>query len=180
VVRPDRGLHSFLDQWRGLAPDDSRNDPGDVLFLRYTSGSTGDPKGAVISNANVLHSCFATLHRVETTVSWLPQHHDMGRIGYYFFPPLVGATNHGVSPLDFLKRPALWLRTISPFKATRTSVPNFGYEYCLREDKRPEEQFAGADLSSPNVMMNVAEPVRAEMFRRHHERITPHGLRPAA
>jgi thioester reductase-like protein len=168
------------DQLRGLAPDGFRNDPGDVLFLQYTSGSTSDPKGVIISHANVIANGFSTLQRVETTVSWLPQYHDMGLIGYYLYPLLVGGTNYGFSPLNFLKRPALWLQTISRVKATWTSSPNFGYEYCLREDKLPEEQLAGVDLSSLNVMMNAAEPVRAETFRRFYERFAPHGLRPEA
>nr|MCU0254217.1 thioester reductase domain-containing protein [Acidobacteriota bacterium] len=168
------------DQLRGLAPDDFRNDPGEVLFLQYTSGSTSDPKGVIISHANVIHNGFATLDRAETTVSWLPQYHDMGLIGYDFYPLLVGGTNYGFSPINFLERPALWLQTISRVKATWTSAPNFGDEYCLREDELPDEQLEGVDLGSLRVMMNAAEPVRAETFRRFLERFAPCGLRPEA
>jgi len=168
------------DHVRGLAPDGFRNDPDPVLFLQYTSGSTSDPKGVIISHRNVIHNCFATLDHAPTTVSWLPQYHDMGLIGYYLYPLVVGGTNYGFSPLNFLKRPSLWMQTISRVRATWTSAPNFGYDYCLREEKLPDEQLAGVDLSCLRVMMNAAEPVRAETYRKFYERFAPYGLRPEA
>lgn len=165
------------DDVRGVAPDSFTNDTGEILFLQYTSGSTSDPKGVIVTHENVIHNCNSTLDHVPVGVSWLPQYHDMGLIGYYLFPPISGGTTYGFSPLTFLKRPDLWLQTISRVRATCTSSPNFGYEYCLRDDKLPLDKIAGVDLSSLRVMMNAAEPVRAETFTRFFERFAPFGLR---
>jgi thioester reductase-like protein len=165
------------DDVRGVASRAFRNDPGPILFLQYTSGSTSDPKGVVVRHANVLHNCKSTVDHVMIGVSWLPQYHDMGLIGYYLFPLILGGTTYGFSPLDFLKRPALWLQTISRVRATYTSSPNFGYEYCLREDKLKDAELADVNLSSLRVMMNAAEPVREETFSRFFARFSPRGLR---
>ncbi len=164
------------DDVRGQASGAFRDRPHDILFLQYTSGSTSDPKGVIVSQENLVHNCHATLSHVPIGVSWLPQYHDMGLIGYYLFPVISGGTVYGFSPLNFLKRPALWLQTISKVRATITSSPNFGFEYCLREDKLPTEELAGIDLSSLQFMMNAAEPVRADTFLRFLERFEPHGL----
>jgi thioester reductase-like protein len=165
------------DDARGVASADFRNDPDPILFLQYTSGSTSDPKGVIVTHANVIANCRSTIDHVMIGVSWLPQYHDMGLIGYYLFPLIVGGTNYGFSPLDFLKRPALWLQTISRVRATYTSSPNFGYAYCLPEDKLPDAELADVDLSSLRVMMNAAEPVRAETFSSFFERFRHWGLR---
>jgi acyl-CoA synthetase (AMP-forming)/AMP-acid ligase II len=166
------------DDVRGVASKGFRNDPDPVLFLQYTSGSTSDPKGVVVSHDNVLHNCASGLDFVPTFVSWLPQYHDMGLIGYCLCPFLVGGTAYGFSPLDFLKRPALWLETITRFGGSHTASPNFGYAYCLREDKLPTADLAGFDLRSLRVMMNAAEPVRPETQARFLERFQPLGTAP--
>lgn len=168
------------DDTRAPAPPGFANDPGSILFLQYTSGSTSEPKGVIVSHENVIHNCASMIDHVPIGVSWLPQYHDMGLIGYYLFPMLVGGMNYGFSPLNFLKRPALWLKMISRYQATYASAPNFGYEYCLREDKLPDAELEGIDLSSVRVMMNAAEPVRAATFSRFFERFAPYGLRPEA
>jgi thioester reductase-like protein len=168
------------DDVRGVASDSFADDPGEVLFLQYTSGSTSDPKGVVVSHRNVIVNGFATVDHAMVGVSWLPQYHDMGLIGYYLFPVVVGGQTFGFSPLDFLKRPALWLETISRVRSTYASSPNFGYEYCLRPDKLSDDELTGLDLSSVRVMMNAAEPVRSDTYERFFERFAPLGLRPGA
>jgi len=154
------------------------NHPNPVLFLQYTSGSTGDPRGVVVSHDNVIHNAKSTIDHVPIGVSWLPQYHDMGLIGYYLFPVIVGGTTYGFSSFDFLRRPALWLQTISRVRATYASSPNFGFEYCLRPGKITSEELLGVDLSSLRVLMNAAEPVRAETCLRFYERFAPYGLKP--
>jgi thioester reductase-like protein len=170
---------STTDDVRGVASDDFANDPGPVLLLQYTSGSTSDPKGVVVGHDNVLANCAGTLDFVPVCVSWLPPYHDMGLIGYYLYPLISGGTTYGVSPLDFLKRPAVWFETIARVSATHTGAPNFGYEYCLREDKLADDELAGIDLSSLRVMMNAAEPVRPDTCARFLARFTRNGLRPS-
>lgn len=164
------------DDARGVASEGFCNDPDPVLLLQYTSGSTNDPKGVVVTHDNVLHNCASAVDFVPTFVSWLPQYHDMGLIGYYLYPFITGGTAYGFSPLDFLRRPALWLETISRVRASHTGAPNFGYAYCLREDKLPIEALVGLDLSSLRVMMNAAEPVRPETHARFLDRFSPCGL----
>ncbi|HEY1839349.1 MAG TPA: thioester reductase domain-containing protein [Mycobacterium sp.] len=153
--------------------------PGSVLFLQYTSGSTSDPKGVVVTHANVIANS-SPFTVSEVAVSWLPQHHDMGLISAYLFMAVIGGTTHGMSPEDFLKRPSAWLRLISEVRATRTPAPNFALEYCLRADKLPDSELVGIDLSSLEAMVIGAEPLRANTFARFRERFAPYGLRPEA
>lgn len=159
---------------------DAPDRPHHILFLQYTSGSTGAPRGVVVSHANVIANARATLDHVPVGVSWLPQYHDMGLIGYYLFPVVCGGTSHGMAPADFLRRPALWLQTISAVRATYTSAPDFGYDYCLRDGKIKEQDLRGVDLSSLRVMMNAAEPVRAATRERLIARFSRYGLNPTA
>jgi thioester reductase-like protein len=150
-----------------------------VLFLQYTSGSTSDPKGVIVSHANVIANRSA-FKGGEVAVSWLPQHHDMGLISAYLFVLVLGGTTQGMSPLDFLKRPSAWLRLISQVRATHTPAPNFALEYCLREDKLPTSELAGIDLSSLESVIVGAEALRAKTFTRFRQRFAPYGLRPNA
>ena len=168
------------DDMRGIAADTFADNPDEILFLQYTSGSTSNPKGVIVTHENVIHNCGSTLDHVPICVSWLPQYHDMGLIGYYLYPLLAGGTTYGFAPLNFLKRPEIWLQTISRVRATYTSSPNFGLEYCLREDKISDDQLETVDLSSLRVLMNAAEPVRAETHLRFLERFSQFGLRPQA
>ena len=168
------------DDVKGQASQSFGYESNPVLFLQYTSGSTSDPKGVIVSHENVIHNCLATVDHQPTGVSWLPQYHDMGLIGYYLYPVITGGTTYGFSPTDFLKRPGLWLQTLSRFQATCGSSPNFGFDYCLREDKIPSDQLADLDLSSLRFLMNASEPARPETYRRFLERFAPYGLRPQA
>jgi thioester reductase-like protein len=156
------------------------DNPGPVLFLQYTSGSTSDPKGVIVSHANVIANGSAFTKGEEVLVSWLPQHHDMGLIAAYLMVLLEGGTTHAMSPLEFLRRPSAWLRLISDVRATHTPAPNFALEYCLREDKVPASELAGIDLSSLESIVVGAEPLRAKTFTRFRQRFAPYGLRPDA
>jgi thioester reductase-like protein len=168
------------DRLQGVARGGTIDNPAQTLLLQYTSGSTGAPKGVVVSHQNVIHNCHATIDHQAIGVSWLPQFHDMGLIGYYLFQVVTGGTTYGFSPLDFLRRPVLWLETISRYKATYTSSPNFGFEYCLSPERVPDAALEGLDLSSVQVCMNAAEPVRPSTYRSFLERFARYGLRPEA
>jgi thioester reductase-like protein len=170
----------------GFEPDGRgfADDPSPVLFLQYTSGATGRPRGVIVSHRNIIANAHAVLGEVpvgtqhaETGVSWLPQHHDMGLIGYYLFPVVVGGATVGLSPLDFLRRPALWLQTISRARGTYASAPDFGFEHCLRPGKIGEDELRGLDLSSLRWLMSAAEPIRPATRERFIARFAPFGLR---
>ena len=161
--------------------------PSPVLFLQYTSGATGSPRGVIVSHENIIANARAVLGHVpvgtrhaQTGVSWLPQHHDMGLIGYYLLPVIVGATTIGLSPLDFLRRPALWLQTIARVRGTYASSPNFGFEHCLRQGKISDEELDGIDLGSLHWLMSAAEPVRPATRDRFIARFARFGLKAEA
>jgi acyl-CoA synthetase (AMP-forming)/AMP-acid ligase II len=131
----------------------------DVAFIQYTSGSTGHPRGVVLSHANVCRTVefmaeAAQLGREDVVVSWLPLYHDMGLIGCAFTPPTTGAALHLLPP--DLKSPRIWLETITRVRATFTVSPDFGYRNCVRNIA----DTAGLDLSSLKQALSGAEPVR--------------------
>ncbi len=155
----------------------------DTALLQYTSGSTGDPKGVVLSHANLLANIRAMGEAAEVTsrdvfVSWLPLYHDMGLIGAW-----LGSLYHAVpavilSPLQFLARPESWLWAIHRHRGTITASPNFGYELCVR--RIVDETIEGLDLGSLRFAANGAEPVSASTVRRFAERFRAHGFRAEA
>jgi thioester reductase-like protein len=156
-------------------------DSADILFLQYTSGSTSNPKGVMVSHENVLYNCSIVFDRpLRVGVSWLPQYHDMGLIGYYLFAVLTGGTTYGFSPKSFIQRPSLWLETISKYRADASSAPNFAYELCLRPGRISQETLEKLDLSSMRFLMAAAEPINSNTFRRFLEKFQPCGLNPAS
>jgi thioester reductase-like protein len=150
----------------------------ELLFLQYTSGSTNHPKGVMVTHENIIRNCYNVVDHLPIGVSWLPQYHDMGLIGYYLFFALKGGTTYGFSPTDFIQRPALWLEAITKFKATASSAPNFAYEYCLVPGKIPESTLNSLDLSSLSFLMTAAEPIKPSVYNDFIEKFTPYGLKP--
>jgi thioester reductase-like protein len=150
----------------------------DTFFLQYTSGSTGSPRGVVVTQENVLHNCRLVVdHESPVAVSWLPQHHDMGLLGYYIYIALSGGTTYGFSPTSFIQRPALWLETITKHSATGSSAPNFAFEYCLRPGRLSDTTLSTLDLASLRFLMAAAEPIRPDTYRRFLQKFERHGLR---
>ena len=168
------------DDARGIASDDLRNDPGPVLFLQYTSGSTSDPKGVIVSHENLIHNALAAIDHVPTAVSWLPQYHDMGLIGSYIFPAITGGTTYGFDPLDFLKRPLLVAGDDQPGPRDRRLVPELRIRILFAGGQGP-----GRPTSrSRSVVAALAGERLGTGARRHLERFLARyarcGLRPDA
>ncbi len=148
----------------------------DLLFLQYTSGSTHTPRGVMVTHQNVLHNCRDMYLQRPVGVCWLPHYHDMGLIGYFLFVIITGGSSHWFSAMDFMRRPALWLETITKTRASNTSAPNFAFEYCLRQDKLPDTALVTLDLSSLNDLMNASESVHCDTVLRFWRRFQSCGL----
>jgi len=152
--------------------------PSKILFLQYTSGSTMEPKGVIVTHENILNTGPLVIdHPAPVVVSWLPQYHDMGLIGCYLYPALKGGSTYGFAPMDFIQRPILWFDAITTYRATATAAPNFAYDYCLRAGRLSKERLEACDLSSLRVLMCAAEPVKPDTFTRFLEAFQSYGLR---
>jgi fatty-acyl-CoA synthase len=152
----------------------------DTAFLQYTSGSTGNPKGVVLTHANLLANIRSIAEAVKITsadvaVSWLPLYHDMGLIGAWFVPLAMRIPLVSLSPLAFLARPLRWLQAISKHRGTLSPAPNFAYELCVR--KIDEEDMESLDLNCWRAALNGAEPVRPETVERFSKKFARCGFR---
>ncbi|MGB5081017.1 MAG: AMP-binding protein, partial [Burkholderiales bacterium] len=157
--------------------------PQDVAMLQYTSGSTGNPKGVILTHANLLTNIRAMGRTLRVTpddvfVSWLPLYHDMGLIGAWMGSLIYGFKYPVMSPLTFLARPERWLWTIHRHRGTLSGGPNFCYELALR--KVEDAHIEGLDLSSWRFAFNGAEPVSPDTMAAFSRRLSPYGFRPEA
>jgi acyl-CoA synthetase (AMP-forming)/AMP-acid ligase II len=144
----------------------------DLAILQYSSGSSGTPRGVMVSHANLMANeamIEDAFGHTSSTVAlgWLPFQHDMGLIGYVIQPVYVGFECVLMSPLQFLKHPLRWLHEITRHRATRSGGPNFAYDMCIAAvERHGDESLAGLDLSSWDLAFVGAEPVRAATLDR--------------
>jgi 1-acyl-sn-glycerol-3-phosphate acyltransferase len=153
--------------------------PQDLALLQFTSGSTGDPKGVMLTHANILSNIRALAHAIQVTpadvyVSWLPLYHDMGLIGAWLACLDQAVPFVVMSPLSFMARPERWLWTVHRNRATITAAPNFAYELCL---SIPESRLEGLDLSSLRVAGCGSEPISARTILDFTKKFAPYGFR---
>jgi acyl-CoA synthetase (AMP-forming)/AMP-acid ligase II len=186
-------LGEELPEWRSLSQVGETDlaqawqHPGttsdDVAILQYTSGSTGTPKGVTITHRNLVANQEAarTLFEFDQEAvmcGWLPHYHDMGLIGMYLQPIYTRFNLIATSPLQFLRRPALWLQLISRYRATVTVAPDFAYRLCAK--LVTDEQLAALDLSSLTTVVTGAEPIHASTLQRFAERFSAAGFHEGA
>jgi acyl-CoA synthetase (AMP-forming)/AMP-acid ligase II len=155
----------------------------DLAVLQYTSGSTAQPRGVMLSHRNLLHNSDLIRRTFQVTpeshgLIWLPPYHDMGLIGGLVQPLYVGCPVTLMSPLHFLEQPLRWLRAISRYRTTASGGPNFAFDLCAR--RATDDDVAGLDLTCWEVAFNGAEPIRPAALARFAERFGPAGFDPSA
>lgn len=185
----NKGLE--LGELHWLATDDLSNDLANawqqpeissesLAFIQYTSGSTGNPKGVMVSHGNLIHNLALIYkffeHKPDSQgLIWLPPYHDMGLIGGVLQPLYGGCSVTLMAAVDFLQKPFRWLQAISQYRSTTSGGPNFAYDLCVH--KITSEQRASLDLSSWEVAFTGAEPVRAETLEQFATTFEPCGFR---
>ncbi|MFJ2479054.1 fatty acyl-AMP ligase [Pseudomonas sp. NPDC087598] len=135
-----------------------------IAFLQYTSGSTSDPKGVMVTHGNMVHNCAVIQDGMKITpassiLTALPLFHDMGLVGGVLESMFAGCVSNIMSPAEFVQFPERWLRVISDYNVTISGGPNFMYDLAARAVDT--EQLAGCDLSRWQVAFCGAEPIRA-------------------
>lgn len=155
--------------------------PDTVAMLQYTSGSTGDPKGVILTHRNLVENVASQNRllgqRADTRYGgWIPMYHDMGLIGHLLPALFLGTVCVLLSPTAFLKHPYRWLKLIDDYGVTMSAAPDFAYERCVK--LVTDEQLARLDLSRWLIAGNGSEPVRASTLREFGGRFAAAGLRP--
>ncbi len=175
IIGTDRRDLRNAKAWR--AP---KLDPDSLAILQYTSGSTGSPKGVMLTHRNVLANCELIIEGFQPQhacngLAWLPAYHDMGLIGGVLQPLYFGRNAILMSPMTFLQRPARWLQLISKLKVMISGGPNFAYQLCV--DKIDDAEMEGVDLSCWDIAFNGAEPIRPATLDAFTERFSKYGFR---
>jgi acyl-CoA synthetase (AMP-forming)/AMP-acid ligase II/aryl carrier-like protein len=157
--------------------------PSDLAFIQFSSGSTSDPKGVMLTHGNLMANTLGAIRAArlapdDVSLSWMPLTHDMGLIGLHIFM-LTAGMNVMQMPTDlFVRRPLLWLQAASRHRASVLCSPNFGYRHYLKV--LGERAVEGLDLSAVRIIFNGAEPISAALCEEFIERMRPARLPPAA
>jgi len=153
--------------------------PEQTAFIQFSSGSTGDPKGVVLTHKNLMTNLNGIIRcgefkSTDSFFSWMPLTHDLGIIGFHMTPLVLNVDQFMMPTELFIRRPNLWLEKSSEKKATILASPNFGYKHVLKRFK-PEQQ-EGLDLSKVRLLFNGAEPISADLCREFNQAMLPFGL----
>lgn len=158
--------------------------PGDLAFVQFSSGSTGDPKGIMLTHRNLMVNMDAIrigldLNHPDHTGNWMPLFHDMGLIGYHLVPLYCSIYQFHTETIDFIKNPGLWLDLMSEARINVTGCPNFGLALVLRYLSR-KKTLPEWDFSAMKALLNGAEPISVQIMNDFVERLKPFGFRPEA
>jgi len=152
----------------------------DIAFIQFSSGSTGDPKGIVLTHKNILTNLAAIsvgldISDADVMTNWMPLYHDMGLFGFHLCPVFAQSNHYLIDPVDFVKKPAIWPDIMDKVRCTITGCPNFGQALLLRYLKNRDEQ--SWDLSSLKAIVNGAEPISNRIMSDFLKRLSVHRLR---
>lgn len=159
-----------------VLPEADKSKPA---FLQYTSGSTGNPKGVIITQGNILANT-QYLERIsgadsrDVFVNWLPLFHDLGLVTAILLPAYMTCRSVLMAPATFVRNPVVWLKAMTKFGGTVGGAPNFAFDLCT--DKIADADLADVDLSKWRIAYNAAEPVKYETLKRFAERFAPQGF----
>ena len=157
-----------------------RAQPGDVAFIQFSSGSTSEPKGVVLTHRNILANGLgstelAGFNQDDVSISWMPLTHDMGLIGMHIYMFANRVHQHLMPTELFVRRPLLWLTFATRKRATVLCSPNFGYRHYLKVlGERPTD---GLDLSTVRLIFNGAEPISVSLCEEFLQRLAPARLK---
>lgn len=153
--------------------------PEDPAILQFSSGTTGKPKGVLLSNKAIFNNVAALLVATEASsddvaIIWAPPFHDMGLISGYIMPFLAGSLVVLISPLHWIKSPAILFQAIEKYGGTYSWMPNFAFDLCVR--RVHDREIEGIDLSNIRYLGNASEPVRVKTLERFVNRFAPYGF----
>ncbi|MDQ0175265.1 non-ribosomal peptide synthetase [Bacillus chungangensis] len=157
--------------------------PNEIAFIQFSSGSTGDPKGVILTHENLLTNIYAIINRsqyrsYDSFLSWMPLTHDMGLIAFHLLPFISNADSYLLPTALFIRRPTLWMKKVNEHKITVIGSPNFGYKYFLSFFKH--KIAAEWDLSHVRVIYNGAEPISVDVCNQFLNELSPYGLKRSA
>lgn len=189
-VKESLGVHTSsivqtLDEFSALGDSDAAMPLGrssaisDTALIQYTSGSTSDPKGVVVSQENLILNVAAMCESFEMNaesagVTWLPFFHDMGLIGGLLLPVFAGSDSYIMRTADFVKAPLGWLKVISDFTLKISPAPNFAYKYCL--ERFNTDALSGLNLTSWRSATSGSEPINPKVMRAFAQAFAPYGF----